>query len=65
MVQPKNERLREPLPNVQSGSGSRYDFPYSIYFKRMSFLTDFTPPTLRATSTALFAAACELTKPLS
>ena len=39
--------------------------PRSAYFKRMSFLTDFTPPTVRATSTALFSAACELTKPLS
>ena len=35
------------------------------YFKRMSFLTDLTPPTVRATSTALLSAACELTKPLS
>ena len=35
------------------------------YFKRMSFLTDLTPSTLRATSTAVFSAACELTKPLS
>ncbi len=35
------------------------------YLMRMSFLTDFTPPTARATSTALFAAAWELTKPLS
>ena len=35
------------------------------YFKRMSFLTDFTPPTVRATSIALLSAACELTKPLS
>jgi hypothetical protein len=31
----------------------------------MSFFTDLTPLTLRATSTALFAADCELTKPLS
>jgi hypothetical protein len=35
------------------------------YLRRMSFLTDFTPRTLRARSAALFAAACELTKPLS
>jgi hypothetical protein len=31
----------------------------------MSFLTDFTPLTPRASSTALSTAACELTKPLS
>lgn len=31
----------------------------------MSFLTDVTPPTVRATSTALFAADAELTNPLS
>jgi hypothetical protein len=31
----------------------------------MSFLTDLTPGTLRATATAVFSAACELTNPLS
>ena len=31
----------------------------------MSFLTDLTPATPRATSTALLTFACELTKPLS
>ena len=40
-------------------------FRVTAYFKRMSFLTDFTPATVRVTSTALFSAACELTKPLS
>ena len=35
------------------------------YFKRMSFLTDLTPSTLRATTTAVFSAAAELTNPLS
>ena len=65
MGSPKNERPREPLPHMQPGSGSRYYFTCFTYFMRMSFLTDFTPLTLRATSTALFAAACELTKPLS
>ena len=34
-------------------------------FTRMSFLTDVTPGTLRATSTALLMLACELTKPLN
>jgi hypothetical protein len=32
---------------------------------RMSFLTDFTPATLRATLTAWSMSACGLTKPLS
>jgi hypothetical protein len=31
---------------------------------RMSFLTDFTPATLRATLTAWLMSACDLTKPL-
>ena len=35
------------------------------YFKRMSFLTLFTPETPRATSVALLMPACELTKPLN
>ncbi len=36
-----------------------------IYFKRMSFLTDLTPATLRATTIAVFSAATELTNPLN
>jgi hypothetical protein len=35
------------------------------YFKRMSFLTDLTPATLRVTTIAVFSAAVELTNPLS
>jgi len=35
------------------------------HFKRMSFLTDLTPPTPRVTSIALLMSACERTKPLS
>src|SRR4030095_1058339 len=48
---------------------ARESFPATAlapaYLIRMSFLTDFTPPTVRVTSTAFVAAACELTKPLS
>ncbi len=40
-------------------------FAIPAYFKRMSFLTDLTPATLRATTTAVFSAAAELTNPLS
>ena len=35
------------------------------HLRPISFFTDLTPPTVRATSTALPSAACELTKPLS
>ena len=35
------------------------------YLSRMSSLTDFTPPTVRVTATAVFSASLELTKPLS
>ena len=35
------------------------------HLRRLSFLTDFIPGTLRATSTTLLTLACELTKPLS
>lgn len=35
------------------------------HFSRMSFLTDVTPFTLRAISTAFVISALELTKPLS
>src|SRR5256885_16389999 len=38
---------------------------YCSPFTRMSFLTDFTPLTLRATSTALLMSVRELTKPLN
>ena len=38
---------------------------FLCYLRRMSFLTDLTPATLRVTSTAVFSATCELTKPLS
>jgi hypothetical protein len=38
---------------------------YCCPFTRMSFLTDSTPLTLRATSTALLMSARELTKPLN
>lgn len=54
--------LLGPLTNVRSASGPGEPIAYLI---RMSFLTDFTPATPRASSTALFAAVCELTKPLS
>jgi hypothetical protein len=35
------------------------------YLRRMEFVTDFTPLTLRVTSTALSMSAWELTKPLN
>src|SRR5258706_8192564 len=51
--------------------GSRYadkprpDRQSYCHLTRMSFLTDFTPLTLRATSTALLMSAWDRTKPLS
>jgi len=39
--------------------------PASRHFSHMSFMTGFTPPTLRATSIALLIAARDLTKPLN
>ena len=46
------------LPTRPSGS-------FLAYLSRMSFLTDFTPATLRVTETAVFSASFEVTKPLN
>ena len=47
-------------------TGSQRAVPWpTCHLRRISFLTDLTPPTVRATSIALLSAACELTKPLS
>ena len=51
---------------IQTVRGPSGDEPiYCCPFNRMSFLTDSTPLTLRATSTALLMSARELTKPLN
>jgi len=51
-----------PVPEQKPGTGK---WGTAHHLMRMSFLTEVTPPTFLATSTALFAMAAELTKPLS
>jgi len=52
------------FPRSAAGSETAA-FPGRNYFSRMSFLTDVTPLTPRAISTALVISARELTKPLN
>ena len=64
-------RLKQPLDSRTHGprrkwpGTSKRDPDYCLPLTIMSFLTDFTPLTLRAILTAFLIAALELTKPVS
>jgi len=60
-------RQTSPIPShhIAAPGYSLRNHPVHPYFSRISFLTDVTPPTPRATSTALLIFAWEVTKPLN
>ena len=64
--------LSDRVAHVTAANRTRKSFPnlpgpghISPYFKRMSFLTDLTPPTSRATCIAVTSFEVELTNPLN
>src|SRR4029450_8042602 len=64
-IAPLPSLCRSTIPGA-AVRGPTGDEPiYGWPFSRMSFLTDLTPWTLRATATALLMSALELTKPLN
>ena len=62
ITEEKENKSPRATPGCEARSGT---WGVLTYLTRMSFLTDVTPLTLRATSTALLTAVCELTKPLN